>query len=74
MDNHRLIGLLVLLSIALVACDKKPYEPPEPATGGSGAAVLLAPQKEALDRAKDVNRLTEQQDQATRQAIDRDSR
>ncbi|MDD5328718.1 MAG: hypothetical protein PHX38_01850 [Sulfuricella sp.] len=54
--------ILMLASVALLAaCEQKPYKPPVPNTDQDKPAVkLFEPQREALDKAKEVGKTLEQ--------------
>jgi len=60
------IGQIILLLTAtlLAACEQKPYQPPVPHTGQDKSATkLLEPQREALDKAKGVEKAAGQANQ-----------
>lgn len=59
--------ILVLMSTALLAaCDQKPYQPPVPNT--DQGTKLFEPQREALEKAKGVEKTLEQAGQAQQEA------
>ncbi|HUW51410.1 MAG TPA: hypothetical protein VMV75_10400 [Sulfuricella sp.] len=68
------IGLIVLLLAAtlLAACEEKPYKPPVPQTEPDKSATkLFEPQREALDKAKGVEKTLEQAAQAQNKAVEK---
>lgn len=68
------IGLIVLLLTAalLAACEQKPYKPPVPQTEPDKSATkLFEPQREALDKAKGVEKTLEQANKAQREATEK---
>lgn len=65
-------GLIVLLltTALLAACEQKPYQPPVPHTEpDKSAAKLFEPQREALDKAKGVEKTLEQASQGREEAV-----
>ena len=65
------IGLIMLLLTAtlLAACEQKPYQPPTPHTEPDKSATkLFEPQREALDKAKGVEKTVEQASQEREEA------
>ncbi|MCE5181347.1 MAG: hypothetical protein LLG15_06055 [Betaproteobacteria bacterium] len=68
------IGLIAMLLAAtlLAACEEKPYQPPVPrAEPDKPAAKLFEPQREALDKAKSVEKTLEQAAQAQGKAVEK---
>ncbi|HUX63402.1 hypothetical protein [Sulfuricella sp.] len=65
------IGLIILLLTAtlLAACEQKPYQPPIPHTEPDKSATkLFEPQRDALDKAKGVEKTVEQASQEREEA------
>lgn len=65
------IGLIAMLLVTalLAACEEKPYQPPVPrAEPDKSAAKLFEPQRDALDKAKSVEKTLEQAAQAQNKA------
>lgn len=59
--KHIGLGILLLSAALLTACEEKPYKPPVPKAEPDKSAVkLFEPQREALDKAKGVERTIEQ--------------
>ena len=70
----RHIGLIVLLLTAafLAACEQKPYQPPAPQTEPDKSATkLFEPQREALDKAKGVEKTVEQASREQKEATEK---
>lgn len=68
------IGLIVLLLTAtlLASCEQKPYQPPVPHTEpDKSAAKLFEPQREALDKAKGVEKTVAQASQEREESADK---
>lgn len=68
------IGLIVLLlaTTLLTACEEKPYKPPVPHTEPDKSATkLFEPQRQALDKAKDVGKTIEQSSQEQKEAAEK---
>ena len=68
------IGLIILLLTAtlLAACEQKPYQPPVPHTEpDKPAAKLCEPQREALDKAKGVEKAVGQASQEREESADK---
>lgn len=61
---------LVILSTAILGCDEKPYKPPEPKTEKAPAAILFQDQRQALEKAKSVERTIEKRAEEDRKAAD----
>lgn len=68
-------GLIVLLAAALLAAceEKKPYQPPVPRTD-KDQTKLFEPQREALDKAKGVEKTLEQAGRDREQAAEKAAR
>lgn len=68
------IGLIMLLLTAtlLAACEQKPYQPPVPHTEpDKSAAKLFEPQREALDKAKGVEKTVGQANREREESADK---
>jgi hypothetical protein len=68
------LGLIALLLTAtlLAACEEKPYQPPVPHTEPDKSATkLFEPQREALDKAKGVEKTLEQAAEAQRKEAEK---
>ena len=68
------IGLIVLLLTVtlLAACEQKPYQPPVPHTEpDKSAAKLFEPQREALDKARGVEKTVGQASQEREESADK---
>ena len=61
---------LVILTTAILGCDEKPYKSPEPKTEKAPAAILFQEQRQALEKAKRVERTIEKRAEEDRQAVD----
>lgn len=63
---------ILLATTLLAACEQKPYQPPVPhAAPDKSAAKLFEPQREALDKARGVEKTLEQAAQAQNKAVDK---
>lgn len=68
MKHIGLIALLLAMAL-LAACEQKPYQPPVPHTEPDKSATkLFEPQREALDKAKGVEKTVEQASQEREEA------
>ncbi|MDD5240429.1 MAG: hypothetical protein PHG47_01770 [Sulfuricella sp.] len=68
------IGLIALLltTTLLAACEQKPYKPPVPVTEPDKSATkLFEPQRDALDKAKGVEKALEQAAEAQNKAMEK---
>ena len=70
----RWLAPILLTSIALGACEEKPYKPPTPHTDPKPQSALMHDQTQALEKAKGVEQLVRRQDQEARRDVDRASR
>ena len=70
MKNICSLVTLVMLSLTIAGCDEKPYKAPEPKTEKAPAAILFQEQRQALEKAKRVERTIEKRAEEDRQAVD----
>lgn len=71
MKHIRLI-ILLLTATLLTACEQKPYQPPVPHTEPDKSATkLFEPQRDALEKAKGVEKTLEQARQERAEATEK---
>ncbi len=67
--KHIALIVMLLATAMLTACEQKPYQPPVPHTEPDKSATkLFEPQREALDKAKGVEKTVEQASQEREEA------